>query len=146
MKQLNNKEIKQLNEYISKYKITINQKQRVTANNELIFIDNNPLFIKIGEQYLPTLNASPLDLPSVYIDKGAIPFVIKGADLMRPGIVSFDKFNKDDVVVMKDAEHKKTLALGVALFDSEELKKQEKGKSIKTYTYIGDKYWELTKK
>jgi predicted RNA-binding protein (TIGR00451 family) len=44
-------------------------------------------------------------------------------------------------VVIRDAEHKKALALGIALFDSEELIKQEKGKVIKTYSYVGDKYW-----
>jgi len=140
MKQLNNKEIKQINESLAKYNTSINSKQRVVEDDGIILLDGFPMFAKVGENILPLLKANPA-LPSIFVDKGAIPFIIKGADLMRPGVASVDNFKKDELVLIVDKEHKKSLAIGIALFDSEEMIKLEKGKVVKIYNYVGDKYW-----
>ncbi len=42
-------------------------------------------------------------------------------------------------------QHKKVIALGIALFSSEEIKALEKGKVIKVIHYVGDKLWQITK-
>ncbi|MCA9497435.1 MAG: hypothetical protein KC589_10930 [Nanoarchaeota archaeon] len=79
---------------------------------------------------------------SVYVDKGAIPFIIKGADLMRPGIQKIDEgINENEVILVRDENHNKVLAVGHSLFSSEEMETQEKGKSVNIIHYVGDEYY-----
>lgn len=119
----------------------IDEKSRVAETDEFVLVDFVPFLLKLAGNYYPALKSDISVFPNVYIDKGAISFIVKGADLMRPGIAEFDEFTKDSVVVIRDRDHKKALALGFALFSSDELKTTDKGKAVKTYTYVGDKYW-----
>ena len=50
-------------------------------------------------------------------------------------------FEKCCFVVIRDEKHSKPLAIGEALFSSEEISKMEKGKVILNLHYIGDKIW-----
>jgi PUA domain protein len=84
--------------------------------------------------------------PSVTIDRGAVKFVCNGAKVMRPGIVNFDSFKKGEIVVVKDQTHRRALAVGLALEDSEVAKGMTKGYVIDTIHYISDKIWEAYKK
>ena len=83
--------------------------------------------------------------PSVTIDTGAIKFVCNGAKVLRPGIMNFDSFKNGDIVVVKEQDHGKTLAVGVALKSSEEAKAMSKGYIIDNLHYISDKMWEAYK-
>lgn len=77
---------------------------------------------------------------------GAIPYVCAGADVMRPGIkVIEDGIAKDSSVAVIDEKYGKLLAVGIALFDSEEMKKMERGKVIKNIHYVGDWIWNFNK-
>jgi len=144
MKQLSKKEVKELNSKLEIFDISFNLKDRIFKKDNLIFVNDKPMLIEIESKYYPTL-FNTLDLKSIYVDKGAIPFVVKGADIMAPGISRFDSFLKDDIVFVKDDSHNKVLALGIALINSEELEKEKKGKAIKTYNFVGDKIWESYK-
>ena len=76
---------------------------------------------------------------------GAVRFVINGADIMRPGITSFDEgIQKNDFVVVVDETHNKPLAVCVSLFSSEELLGVDSGKVLKNIHYVGDKLWNLS--
>lgn len=82
-------------------------------------------------------------LKCITVDMGAVKFVISGADIMKPGIVDIDDDIKEgDVIAVIDQNNKKPLALGVALFSTEDMRSQEKGKSIQNIHYVGDKIWE----
>jgi malignant T-cell-amplified sequence len=83
--------------------------------------------------------------PSVVVDMGAIKFVCNGAKIMRPGIVKFDTFKKDDLVTVKDVKFSKILAVGRALEDSIISIQNEKGYVIDNLHYIGDPFWEYYK-
>jgi PUA domain protein len=83
--------------------------------------------------------------PSVTVDMGAVKFVCNGAKVLRPGIVDFGQFKKDDIVVVKDQSHGKILAVGVALEDSESAKAMAKGYVVDNLHYISDKIWEAHK-
>jgi malignant T-cell-amplified sequence len=83
--------------------------------------------------------------PSVTVDMGAIKFVCNGAKVMRPGITSFDAFNKGGIVVVKDQTHGKALAVGIALEDSEAAKAMAKGYVVDNMHYISDKMWQAYK-
>lgn len=142
MRFLSNKEKKELNEKLPTGYV-ISKKDEIKEKDEIIYNGDNKFLLKIGEKYLPHLNSIyESKYKAVYVDKGAIPFIIKGADLMRPGIRIIDEgINVDDVIMIKDETHKKTLALGISLFSSSEMKTQEKGKSVKVYHYVGDEYY-----
>ncbi len=75
----------------------------------------------------------------VNVDEGAARAVLRGADLMAPGIKNFTEFPEEAIVLVKldDSE----LAIGKAIVDSNTLSKMERGKAIKILHYKGDKIW-----
>lgn len=86
-------------------------------------------------------------LPAVIVDTGAIKFVCNGADIMRPGIVRVDgEFSKGVKVAVRENTHGKAIAVGEALFASNEIANISKGAVVKNLHYIGDRLWEEFKK
>ncbi len=141
MRFLGNKEKKELMTKLPKG-FEIKKKDEIKCENEIIFKNGEKYLIIDNEKnLLPHLKSIPeKEYNSVFIDRGAIPFIIKGADLMRPGIRKIEEgIKKNDIIIVRDEEHNKPLALGFSLFDFEELKKQKTGKSIKIYHYFNDK-------
>ena len=105
---------------------------------------NGVKFLIIKEnKFLPHLKSiNEKEYKSIYVDKGAIHFVIKGADIMRPGIRKIEEnIIKSEIILVKDETHNKTLAIGFAEYNSEDMQKQEKGKSVIIYHYVGDLYY-----
>ncbi|MFT4312235.1 MAG: PUA domain-containing protein [Candidatus Woesearchaeota archaeon] len=95
----------------------------------ILFLEDNTLY--------PTLHAKPT-LPIITVDRGAVPYVVKGADIMRPGIVSTQEFEKNDLILICDHESNMNLAIGKALFSQKEITDMQKGKVIKMIHYYGD--------
>ena len=82
----------------------------------------------------------------VVVDMGAVKFVVKGADVMTPGIVDSDKNIKpNDMVWICDEKNKKPLAVGIALISGEDMIKKEKGKAVIILHYVGDNLWDFIK-
>jgi predicted RNA-binding protein (TIGR00451 family) len=70
--------------------------------------------------------------------------MVKGADVMRPGIVKIaPDVRKDHPVLIVEEKYGKPLAVGVALYDAEEMEACGKGKVIKTIHYVGDDLWNI---
>lgn len=113
----------------------------------LYLVDKKPLLMHLGEWVFPTLKGlleRSFPERKVVVDSGAVPFVIKGADVMRPGIT----FISDDVkagrpVQVVEERHGKAIATGIALFDAGEMREKTTGKVIKTHYYVGDEVWAL---
>ena len=103
--------------------------------------------LKIDEDYLPFLSETEIlkKFPSVEVDMGAVKFMCKGANLMRPGIKKFTEFEKGKLVCIVEETHHKFLAVGKAMVSSSELKTMEKGEVIQNIHYISDKFWETGK-
>ena len=76
---------------------------------------------------------------------GAVKFMCKGANLMRPGIKKFTEFEKEKLVCIIEESQQKFLAVGKSTVSSEELEKMDKGEVIKNLHYISDKFWETGK-
>ena len=113
----------------------------------IYLLDRKPHLREINGKIFPTLRGAvekPFDKRRIAIDAGAIPFMVKGADLMRPGVVdiSYD-VKKDEPVVIVDANHKKPLAIGIALMDADEMQGAQSGKVAKNIHYVGDDIWNL---
>ncbi len=126
------------------------EKGNVEDGTTLIFINGELVLFEIGEQLIPFLRIllkNLIQLPKIVVDKGAIPFITRGATVMKPGIVAADdSIKKGDYVVIVDENHNKALAVGLALIDASEISKEKKGKAIKTIHYIGDKMWDFGKR
>ena len=103
--------------------------------------------IKFGKIYLPFLSETILleKFPKVVVDSGAIKFVCNGANVMRPGIKNFTKFDKDQIICVVEETHKKFLAVGRSLVSSDELSNLTKGEIVKNLHYISDRFWEAAK-
>ncbi len=84
----------------------------------------------------------------VDVDAGAIPHVTNGAHVMAPGIVDADRaITPGDLVWVRDATHKRPLAVGKALLPGEELatgkSARRKGRAVETLHHVGDHLWDL---
>lgn len=145
MRHLSNKEKKALSEILPPG-YEIKKKDEITEGQGMIYKSGEKFLIITESNKKTILKIIPhlktlidTELKSVYVDLGAVPFIIKGANIMRPGIQKIDTgILKGEVILVKDEEHKKSLAIGEALFDSEEMQKQEKGISINILHYMGD--------
>ena len=114
---------------------------------QLYLVDRKPLLMKRGGWVFPTVRGAierPFPERTIVVDMGAVPFVAKGADVMRPGIVSVtDDVRKGSPAVVVDERHRKALAVVVALFDGPALRTETKGKMAKTVHHVGDTIWAL---
>lgn len=103
--------------------------------------------LKVNEDYLPFLSETKMleKFPNVMVDMGAVKFMCKGANVMRPGIKKYTEFEKDQLVCVVEESQHKFLAVGKALTSSSELENMKKGEVIKNIHYISDKFWETGK-
>jgi PUA domain protein len=103
--------------------------------------------IKSGDSYLPFLTDTEIlkKFPNVMVDMGAVKFMCKGANVMRPGITNYTQFEKDDVVCIIEESQHKFLAVGKSLVPSTDMDSMSKGEIVKNMHYISDKYWESGK-
>jgi len=103
--------------------------------------------LKVNEDYLPFLSEIKMleRFPTVTVDMGAVKFMCKGANLMRPGIKKFTEFEKDQIVCIVEESQHKFLAVGKSLVSSSELETMEKGEIINNMHYISDRFWETGK-
>lgn len=124
-----------------------NLKIYVLEENAEMMVGDGLTALKIGQSYLPFLSdvETLKKFPSVTVDMGAVKFMCKGANVMRPGIRNFTEFEKDQLVCIVEESQKKFLAVGKALVPSKELETMSKGMVIENLHYISDKYWEIKK-
>ncbi len=103
--------------------------------------------LKVDDDYLPFLSETKTleKFPNVMVDMGAVKFMCKGANVMRPGIKKFTEFEKDKIVCVVEESQHKFLAVGKAMISSSELENMEKGEVVKNLHYISDKFWETGK-
>lgn len=113
----------------------------------IYIVDKKPFLIEMDDWAFPTLRgavARPFSGRRIVVDMGAIPYVINGADIMRPGIVSVtDDVKAGKPALAVDESHDKPLAVVISLYDAQEIRALEKGKAAKNLHYIGDELWNL---
>ena len=97
--------------------------------------------------YLPLLTETDMleKIPHVIVDMGAIKFICKGANLMRPGITKIGKFKKDDIVCIREESKGNYLAIGQALMSSDEAQSASRGEILRNLHYVSDNIWEMAK-
>ncbi len=124
-----------------------NLKVHQISNEAQIITGEGIKILKINDEYLPFLSETETleKFPNVTVDMGAVKFMCKGANLMKPGIKKFTEFEKDNLVCIIEESQHKFLAVGKAMVSSSELENMEKGEVIKNMHYISDKFWESGK-
>jgi PUA-domain protein len=123
--------------------------EKVETNSPftLYLIHRQPLLMRYQTWVFPTLKGAlehPFPQKRVTVDQGAIPFLVNGADVMRPGIrsVSDDVKAGAPVLIMEEV-HQKPIAVAVARFDAEQMRSETNGKMCKTIHFVGDLLWRL---
>lgn len=143
MRFLSNKEKKDIISKLPK-DYEASKKDEIKEANSIILKNNEKFLILKDNEFLPHLKSLPenSNYPSVFTDKGAIPFIAKGADLMKPGIREVKgEFEKGEIVIVRDENKEKAYAIGIAMLNSKEMKAQTSGKSLEIYHFIGDEHY-----
>ncbi|ASJ10169.1 RNA-binding protein [Thermococcus sp. P6] len=123
-------------------------------STEIILVNGKPFFIRRKGLIFPLVAAlyeisNEEDLRKwprrVVVDSGAVPFILKGADVMAAGIVDADEnVREGDFVFVVEEEYGRPLAIGTALMSGRDMKEKPKGKAVKNIHHAGDRIWELT--
>ena len=149
-KRLRKSDIRELNEKLACFNYQADKKDDVEIVDDedirLICINNKPLFFYYEEKIIPALKflLENQTMKKVVVDMGAVKFVVSGADIMRPGIVEIDGgIEKGEPIAVVDVNNQKPLAVGIALYNSEEMDGMNSGKVVKSIHYIGDKIWDF---
>ena len=111
-------------------------------------LDAKFVFVQKGDEFLPFLGSQEtLSLfPSARVDEGAVKFLLNGADVMRPGIRSFDEWGDVGMtVVVREEKKGRGIAVAKSLVKSKEMASLAKGPSLKNVHHVGDRFWNLYK-
>ncbi|KAI5953052.1 TMA20 [Candida theae] len=116
----------------------------VTAdNNEIVLIQHFTDLIPT----LKTVHKYPTLFPRVQVDRGAIKFVMSGANIMCPGLTSKggelpeENLPVDTIVAVYAEGKENALAIGKLVMSTDDIKKKNKGIGIELLHFLGDGLW-----
>lgn len=116
-------------------------------SGEIIYLVNGkPELVEINNRIMPFLTSRLiLQLPRLYVDQGAVPHIINGADVMAPGVTKIAGEVKEGVLaVVVDQLNNKPLAIVEILNNWLQLMETRHGKIAKNLHHINDKLWKVT--
>ncbi|KAI8441077.1 hypothetical protein MSG28_009341 [Choristoneura fumiferana] len=100
--------------------------------------------------WMPTLrllHKYPFFLPMQQVDKGAIRFVLSGANIMCPGLTSpgarMSPVEKGQVVAVMAEGKQHALAVGMTSLSTDDIAKVNKGVGIENCHYLNDGLWQM---
>jgi len=114
--------------------------------NEVLLLDGNLDLIILGDTPFLTLNGINKYLPTrrfVNVDRGAVRFVLNGADIMAPGITKADSTIKEGDLVWVQNPEGTGIAIGYALFKGSKMVTTNQGKAVETIHHLGDDLWKV---
>jgi PUA domain protein len=121
---------------------------------QLLVLDHIPLFFSTRDGgWFPTLrllHQYPDMMPKLRADKGAIKFVLSGANIMCPGLTSPGATIHDEVeagtpVAIYAEEKEVAMAVGYAIMSTAEMKEVNKGIGVENLHYLNDGLWKTPK-
>lgn len=119
----------------------------------VVLVDDEPLFFNHRDgPYFPTLRVLhryPDMMPRLRVDKGAIKFVISGANIMCPGLTSsgatiHDEVDEDEPVAIYAEGKEHALAIGITKMSTADIKSVNKGIGVDLVHYLNDGLWSST--
>jgi PUA domain protein len=146
-KRLRRKEAKNIAKSVEeKFGIRISTEMELVRfdGKEVILVDGEPMLFKHENDWYPTVLSIIKFRPETYkvvVDEGALPYVMNGADIMKPGIVWADeKIKKGDFVYIAVEKKETPIAVGIALVDGKDMV-GGKGRAVKNLHHLKDKIW-----
>lgn len=118
--------------------------QLITVNNEILFFnqDNGPFFpsLKLVHKYPAMINR-------MQVDKGAIRFVLAGANIMCPGFTSAGgslpvSVAVDQPVAIYAEGKENAMAIGLTKMSTEDIKSINKGIAVENIHFLMDGLWQ----
>ncbi|GMK58534.1 hypothetical protein CspeluHIS016_0505660 [Cutaneotrichosporon spelunceum] len=115
-------------------------------------VNSVPIFFNhFDGPFIPTLRVLhryPTLLPQVQIDRGAIKFLLAGANMMAPGLLSKggvlpDGLAKDAIVAIHAEGKEHACGIGRMSASSDEIRKSGKGVAIEVVCWVGDDFWKI---
>ncbi len=103
------------------------------GDEAVIIVDNDPPYPYLGKMKLINYQYW------LRVDRGAAEALLRGADLMAPGVESYNEFPSNHLVMIKYVDTE--IAVGLSLMDYSELESIKKGKVVKILHYKGDRIW-----
>ncbi|MGB9729667.1 MAG: DUF1947 domain-containing protein [Thermoprotei archaeon] len=142
---------KKLNEQLKINNIKLDLSDRIIEyielkSGEIIYlIDKKPEIIKINNKMMPFLTSKLiLQLPRLYVDQGAVPHIINGADVMAPGITKIvGELKEGMLAVVVDQLNNRPLAVVEILDNWSQLIKDKHGKVARNLHHLNDKIWRV---
>ena len=117
------------------------------VNEEVVFFQDK------DKPWLPTLKVLhkfPSMMPKMQVDVGAIKFVMRGANIMAPGLTSPGGAYDDGIaagtpvqVTAEGCTH--ACAVGLACMSSEDLNGKPNGQAIESIHFLNDGLWKFNK-
>ncbi|KAM0746811.1 hypothetical protein T439DRAFT_329507 [Meredithblackwellia eburnea MCA 4105] len=117
----------------------------------LLVLHSEPLFFQhFDGPYFPTLkilHKYPEMLPKLQVDRGAIKFVLSGANIMCPGLTSSTALlpttnvPKGTPVAIHAHGKEHALAIGLLMMSTDEIKSINKGVGVDNVVFLGDDLW-----
>lgn len=116
----------------------------------LVTSNGTHLFYRQREgQYFPALrliHQYPYIAPTIQVDRGAIKFVLSGANIMCPGLTSpggrvSDDIESDQVVTIMAEDKQHALAIGLTKMSGKDMKSINKGIAVDNIHYLNDGLW-----
>ncbi len=124
--------------------------EKVVEKNrpEILIVDKIPSFFIYEGKYYPLLTLLLKKgvnwITHIVVDMGAVKPLLRGADLMAPGVREIKgEFHVSDPVVIVEEKYHKPFVVGKALVESKDIieKKVTRGKIVKNIHRLGDKLW-----
>ena len=123
------------------------------SNHTNLLVHNKvPLFFSIRDSpYIPTLRLvhqypGIMEGKVIQIDKGAIPFVLGGANVMSPGLTNpggylTDGLEENDIVVIRAHEKEFEIGLGMMKLSTDVIRDTKKDTGVTLLHHINDGLW-----
>ncbi|GLJ17882.1 hypothetical protein SUGI_0312790 [Cryptomeria japonica] len=116
----------------------------------LVLVNNVPLFFNVRDgPYMPTLrllHQYPNIMKKLQVDRGAIKFVLSGANVMCPGLTSpggaldVEVPAESPVAIMAEGKEN-ALAIGFTKMSAKDIKSINKGIGVDNMHYLNDGLW-----
>lgn len=141
---LSKKDVKKLVEELRSlgFKEELKQVEKAQFKDmEVYLVEGKPLCFRKGGRLFPSLHfAERFELKKIKVDLGAVPHLLKGADVMAPGIVEMTELKEGEIVLVVDEKYGKPIVVGVSLISGQ---KPEKGKVVANVHRLGDEVWRM---
>lgn len=121
---------------------------------QLLVLAGTPLFFSTRDGgWFPTLrllHQYPDMMPRLRADKGAIKFVLSGANIMCPGLTSpgatiHDEVDADTPVAIYAEDKEHAMAVGFTKMSTQEMREVNKGIGVDNLHYLADGLWRTEK-